>query len=70
MEEPGDPAHFLQVVEHARLEDRLMFATDYPHWDFDSPTQSLPRGMTKELRAKVLHGTAIDLYGLPRVRDV
>ena len=49
---PTIPAHFLQVVEHARLEDRLMFATDYPHWDFDSPTQALPRGMSKELRGE------------------
>jgi len=70
MEEPDDPAHFLQVVAHARMEDRLMFATDYPHWDFDSPGQALPRGMSKELRAKVTHGTACDLYGLPRERTV
>ena len=69
MEEPGDPAHFMQVVKHARLEDRLLFATDYPHWDFDSPAQALPRGMPKELKTKVLHGNACDLYGLPRMRD-
>jgi len=56
-------------VAQARMEDRLMFATDYPHWDFDSPTQSLPRGMPKDLKTKVLAGTACDLYGLPKVRD-
>ena len=68
MEEPDDPAHFMAVVEQARMADRLMFATDYPHWDFDSPTQALPRGMPKDLRAKVTHATACDLYGLPRER--
>jgi uncharacterized protein len=42
-----------------------MFATDYPHWDFDTPAQSIPRGLSKEGRAKLLAGTAIELYGLP-----
>ncbi len=68
MEEPDDPAHFMAVVAQARMADRLMFATDYPHWDFDSPTQAMPRGMPKDLRAKVTHETACDLYGLPRER--
>ena len=44
IEEPDDPAHFMAVVEQARMADRLMFATDYPHWDFDSPAQAMPRG--------------------------
>ena len=65
MEEPDDPAHFVQMLQQADLEDRLMFATDYPHWDFDAPAQALPRGLTKEQRAKIMAGTAIDLYGLP-----
>jgi predicted TIM-barrel fold metal-dependent hydrolase len=65
MEEPDDHKHFLQIVEQADLEDRLMFATDYPHWDFDSPGQSVPRGISKEQRRKLLAGTAIDLYGFP-----
>ena len=30
-----------------------MFATDYPHWDFDTPAQSIPRGLSKEGRAKL-----------------
>lgn len=65
MEEPDDPEHFIQMFELAELEDRLMFATDYPHWDFDSPENSLPRGLTKEQRQKVLAGNAVALYGLP-----
>jgi len=65
MEEPDDPRHFLHALELSGLEDRLMFATDYPHWDFDSPASSLPRGLSKEQRGKLLAGNAIELYGLP-----
>ena len=70
MEEPDDPGHFLRAVAHGRLADRLVFATDYPHWDFDSPAQSLPRGLPADMRAAILAGTAIDLYGLPAEREV
>ena len=61
MEEPDEPAHFLQAVEHGRLADRLLFATDYPHWDFDSPAQSLPGGLSAELREAILARNACDL---------
>jgi uncharacterized protein len=69
IEEPDDPGHFMDIIQQADLTDRLMFATDYPHWEFDSPTQTLPRGVPKELREKIFAGTACDLYGLPRTRD-
>ena len=65
IEEPDDPDDFLRTVEQGRLSDRLMFATDYPHWDFDAPSQALPRGLAKETRARILAGTACELYGLP-----
>jgi predicted TIM-barrel fold metal-dependent hydrolase len=65
IEEPENEAHFLQAIEHGQLDDRLLFSTDYPHWDFDSPTQALPRSLPKELRHKIFAGNACDLFGLP-----
>ena len=46
--------------------DHIMFATDYPHWDFDSPQQALPRTLSAELRAVILAGNACRFYDLPR----
>ena len=66
MEEPDDPAQFLQAVDHGQLADRLLFASDYPHWDFDSPTQSPPPRLPADVKAAILAGNACDLYGLPR----
>ena len=70
IEEPENPQHLLYAIEQAQLADRLLFATDYPHWDFDSPTQALPRAMPKELRRAILADNALALYGWPRERMV
>ena len=56
------------AIEQARLGDRLLFATDYPHWDFDSPKQALPRALGTPLRRAILCENALELYGLPRER--
>lgn len=68
IEEPADAQHLIHVIGQAQLEDRLLFATDYPHWDFDSPRQALPRAMAPELRRAILCENALALYGLPRER--
>jgi predicted TIM-barrel fold metal-dependent hydrolase len=67
IEEPKDPADFLRAVEHGRLGDRLLFSTDYPHWDFDSPLQALPRAMDADLRRRIMAGNACELWRLPHV---
>lgn len=69
IEEPGDPKQYLQMIEQGRLGNRLMFATDYPHWDFDSPTQALPRTLPPELRRQIMAGNACAMYELPRRRN-
>jgi uncharacterized protein len=48
---------------------RVMFSTDYPHWDYDDPKTALPP-LPKELRARVMSETARELYGLPATRPV
>jgi uncharacterized protein len=64
IEEPDDPQHLVQALEHLGMDDRIMFATDYPHWDFDSPKQALPPSLSKELKERILAGNACELYGL------
>ena len=46
--------------------DRIMFSSDYPHWDFDAPSQTLPRSISREDKEKIFAGNACRLYGLPR----
>lgn len=65
IEEPDAPEDFVTAIRHGRLEDRLLFSTDYPHWDFDAPTQALPRAVPAQLRRRIFAGNACDLYGLP-----
>ena len=42
MEEPEDRQHLFDTMEWIGW-DRLLFASDYPHWDFDDPFLRLPR---------------------------
>ena len=64
MEEPPQPRYFRQLLEQMDTDDRMMFATDYPHWDFDSPESALPAGLALELKKKIMSENARGLYGL------
>jgi len=43
-----------------------MFATDYPHWDFDAPQQM--QRFPEEARRRILCENALEWYGLPATR--
>jgi uncharacterized protein len=66
MEEPPVAQYFVQLLEQAPwLQDRLMFSTDYPHWDFDAPNEALPKVRLPEgFPAKLMAENARQLYGL------
>ena len=66
MEEPEDPRQLVQMIEMLGDEDFLMFATDYPHWDFDAPDRALPGVVPAELRAKIMAGNALEFYDFQR----
>lgn len=64
IEEPTDPAHLRQIMEMMHAKETLMFSSDFPHWDTDSPDYGLPP-LEDELQAAILHETARALYDLP-----
>ena len=44
--------------------DRILFASDYPHWDFDDPAHALPLKMTETQRRQVFLENAKGVYGV------
>lgn len=54
---------FLKVVDLIGTDDVLVFATDYPHFDFDDPRAALPKGLPDDLRDKIFWKNAAELYG-------
>jgi predicted TIM-barrel fold metal-dependent hydrolase len=64
MEEPHNPKHLLDVFEHHGAPDKIMFSTDYPHWDFDAPDRAFPVSLPAGFRDDVFSGNAKALYGL------
>ncbi len=66
MEEPPNPKHLLDLFDMIGRDDFLMFATDYPHWDFDSPRDALPPILDGELKRRILVDNAWSFYDFER----
>ncbi|MEM7029481.1 MAG: amidohydrolase family protein [Chloroflexota bacterium] len=64
VEEPRQPKHFKQLLDQMNGSERLMFATDYPHWDFDSPVRTLPANLPLEVRQNIMAENARAFYSL------
>lgn len=64
MEEPSKPHYFYELLEQLDMDDHLLFATDYPHWDFDAPDKAFPVKLDPVLHQKIMADNARKLYGL------
>jgi uncharacterized protein len=63
MEEPDAPEDILLTFEQIGW-DRLLFSTDYPHWDFDDPRNALKVQLPEARRRMLFRENAMRLYGL------
>lgn len=68
IEEPENGRHLLHLFDMLRAEKTVVFASDYPHWDFDNPLAAftfIPADR-RDLKRRIFVDNAVDLYG-PRL---
>lgn len=64
--ESNDPTHMNELIEMLGTEN-LMYASDYPHWDFDHPSgvdKHLRSQFSAEQRQQVLYDTPVEAFKL------
>ena len=67
IEEPETHRHLLELFAMLRAEKTVVFASDYPHWDFDNPLQAFSF-VPPDLKRRIFVDNILDLYG-PRLLD-
>jgi predicted TIM-barrel fold metal-dependent hydrolase len=64
IDEPQKPQHIRETIDWIGW-DRILFSTDYPHWDYDDPATALNKiRMSEAERRMIFRGNAAALYGL------
>jgi predicted TIM-barrel fold metal-dependent hydrolase len=59
---PDDPHAVERAIEHLRSDDILLYASDYPHWQFDGDC-AVPEGISPALRRKLAVDNPRATYG-------
>ncbi|WP_200834479.1 amidohydrolase family protein [Amycolatopsis alkalitolerans] len=60
---------FMRLIDWCESDELFCFSTDYPHWDFDSPTEALPQGLSEDLQRKIFVENAQNGYAkMPALR--
>nr|WP_256223754.1 amidohydrolase family protein [Paenibacillus sp. 1_12] len=63
MERPDNDEDMLHMLRMMDAEHLLMFSSDYPHWDFDSPQSAFPK-LPEKLYNRIFFENAEAFYGL------
>ena len=66
IEEPERPDDLQWLIEQIG-EDRLVFASDYAHWDWDAPDTAIPMRLPDAMKRKIYYENGRALYRLPDV---
>lgn len=68
IEEPENGKHLLQMFDMLRAEKTVLFASDYPHWDFDNPLAAFTfiPAARKDLKHRIFVENSLEVYG-PRL---
>jgi len=61
IEEPESLDKLLAMYDEIDAYNTVMFSSDYPHWDFDSPLAAF-RGFPEDLKRRILYENAKELY--------
>jgi uncharacterized protein len=64
LESPADAELLAPPIQGLRPWDTLLYASDFPHWDFDEPEQTL-RQLPEAWRDAVRSGNAVEFFRLP-----
>jgi hypothetical protein len=64
---PPDPKSLDRIINQIGSDEMLLFATDYPHWQFDGDAV-LPPGLNPSLIRKMRHDNPLATY--PRLKEL
>jgi predicted TIM-barrel fold metal-dependent hydrolase len=63
---PGDAEAVARIIEQIDDDRMLLFASDYPHWQFDGDA-IMPAGLSAGLTQRIIIDNPLDTY--PRIRE-
>ncbi len=58
---PDDPHEVERAIEHLRSDDILLYASDFPHWQFDGDA-AMPAGISPALQRKIAIDNPLATY--------
>ena len=66
VEEPENPADLVTLIDLYEGQDRTMFASDWPHHDFDHPRKVFQLPLSPEGRRKIMGENALRFFQIDR----
>ena len=65
VEEPDDPKDLVATIEQIGGPERILFASDWPHHDFDHPRAIMKLPMSREAKRLIMGENALRLFNIP-----